>query len=189
MKLIVGLGNPGKEYENTRHNIGFSFIDSYVMKNNYLGNWKNKFNGLYFETNIRGEKVVFLKPQSYMNLSGGVVSQFVNFYKIAVEDILVVSDDLDLLVGNFKLRAKGSCGGHNGLRDIERCLGTQEYKRLKIGISKNKDFDTKDYVLGKFSKEELDVYKNLFADLSCVIDEYFRVDFGDLMSKYNSKNR
>lgn len=110
MKLIVGLGNPGKAYENTRHNIGFSFLDSYILKKGFCGNWKEKYNGLYFETTVNGDKVLFLKPQSYMNLSGSVVSQFVNFYKISVEDLFVVSDDLDLNVGNFKLKAKGSCG-------------------------------------------------------------------------------
>lgn len=189
MKLIVGLGNPGKEYENTRHNIGFSFLDYYVMTHNFVGSWKNKYNGLYFETNINGEKTIFLKPQSYMNLSGGVVQQFVKFYKISVEDILIISDDLDLLVGNFKLKGSGSCGGHNGLRDIEKCLGTQNYKRLKIGISNDKLADTKDYVLGKFSKEEKAIYDDLFKSLYVIVDEYFELNFSNLMSKYNSKNR
>ncbi len=189
MKLVVGLGNPGKEYEKTRHNIGFLFVDNYILSKNYIGNWKSKFNGLYFEVNIGGEKVIFVKPQSYMNLSGGVVSQFVNFFKIDINDILVISDDLDLLVGNFKLKSKGSCGGHNGLRDIERCLNSQDYKRLKIGISNDKELDTKDYVLGNFSKSELDVYKILFNKLNIVLDEYFCMDFTDLMSRYNSKNR
>lgn len=189
MKLIVGLGNPGKEYDNTRHNVGFMVIDNYLFKKNNTDNWKSKFNGLYLETNVNGEKVIFLKPQSYMNLSGGVVSQFVNFYKIDIDDILVISDDLDLLTGNFKLKSKGSCGGHNGLRDIERCLGTSEYKRLKVGISKDKEVDTKDYVLGKFSKEDMKIYDSLFNALVTVIDDYFKISFGDLMSKHNSKNR
>lgn len=189
MKLIVGLGNPGKEYDNTRHNIGFMFLDYYISKKGFDNNWKNKFNGKYAEVNIYGEKVIFLKPQSYMNLSGGVVSQFVNFYKIVVEDILVVSDDLNLLTGNFKLKSKGSCGGHNGLRDIERCLGTPEYKRMKIGISKDKEVDTKDYVLGKFSKDDVKLFESLFNELTDVLDDYFKMPFGDLMSKHNSKNR
>ena len=189
MKLIVGLGNPGKEYENTRHNVGFMVVDNYIFRKGISDSWKNKFNGLYLETSINGDKVIFLKPQSYMNLSGGVVSQFVNFYKINVDDILVISDDLDLLTGNFKLRSKGSCGGHNGLRDIERCLGTSEYKRLKVGISKDKAIDTRDYVLGKFSKEEKKIFDELCDTLVNVVDESFNLSFGDLMSKYNSKNR
>lgn len=189
MKLIVGLGNPGKEYENTRHNVGFMVVDNYILKKGISDSWKSKFNGKYLEVNINGEKVIFLKPQSYMNLSGGVVSQFVNFYKIAVNDILVISDDLDLLTGNYKLKSKGSCGGHNGLRDIEKCLGTPEYKRLKVGISKDNNVDTKDYVLGKFSKDDIKVFEGLFDTLIDVIDDYFVMSFGDLMSKHNSKNR
>ena len=189
MKLIVGLGNPGKEYENTRHNIGFMVVDNYILKKGISDSWKNKFNGLYLEANIKGEKVIFLKPQSYMNLSGGVVSQFVNFYKINLDDIIVISDDLDLLTGNFKLKPNGSCGGHNGLRDIEKCLGTQEYKRLKVGISKNNDIDTKDYVLSKISKDDLKIYESLFDDFVFVIDDFFNISFKELMNKYNSKNR
>ena len=189
MKLIVGLGNPGKEYENTRHNIGFMVVDYFISKMGIIGNWKNKFNGSYLETDICGEKVIFLKPLSYMNLSGGVVSHFVNFYKLPIDDIFVISDDLDLLTGNYKLKSKGSCGGHNGLRDIERCLGTNEYKRLKVGISKDNGVDTKDYVLGKFSKEDLKIYEGLFNIFVDVLCDYFKLSFGDLVSKYNSKNR
>ena len=189
MKLIVGLGNPGKEYQNTRHNIGFMLIDNYIENKYSFVEWKNKFNGLYFEVNNNGDKTIFLKPQSYMNLSGSVVSKFVNYFKIDINDILVISDDLDLITGNFKLKDRGSCGGHNGLRDIERCLGTQDYKRLKIGISKNNSIDTKDYVLGKFSSEDNKVYNELFSVLRDVIDDFYCLPFGDLMSKYNRKNR
>lgn len=189
MKLIVGLGNPGKEYEGTRHNIGFSFIDFYLSKKSIVSTWKSKFQGLYLETNINGEKVLFLKPQSYMNLSGTVVSQFVQFFKIEVADILIVSDDLDLNVGNFKLKDKGSCGGHNGLRNIEACIHTQEYKRLKIGISNDKSRETKDYVLGRFSKEEEKLLESLFSELVDVLDDYFEMDFLSLMNRYNRKNR
>ena len=188
-KLIVGLGNPGKEYNNTRHNIGFEFIDYYLEKNNINDSWSKKFDGLYIQTTIGREKVIFLKPQTYMNLSGNSVSKICHYFNIDISDILIVCDDLDLNVGNFKLRANGSCGGHNGLRDIEAKLGSPEYKRLKIGISNNKNFDTKDYVLGRFSKEENDIYVELFKNLSLVVDEYFKLPFGDLMSKYNRKNR
>lgn len=189
MKLIVGLGNPGKEYDNTRHNIGFMVVDSYTKAKFLSVDWKKKFNGLYFETMNNGEKTIFLKPQSYMNLSGGVVRQFVNYFNIDINDILVISDDLDLLTGNFKLKDKGSCGGHNGLRDIEKNLGTSEYKRLKVGISKDKDIDTKDYVLGKFSPEDNKIYTELFKELEEVIDDFYSLFFNDLMSKHNRKNR
>lgn len=189
MKLIIGLGNPGKEYENTRHNIGFQFLDSYLKYKNINDTWSNKFNGLYLQTFINNEKVIFLKPQSYMNLSGGVVRKYVDYFNIDSSDILVVSDDLDLLVGNFKIKANGSSGGHNGLKDIERNIGTSEYKRLKIGISNNKSIDCRDYVLGKISSTDKKVYESLFSDLARLLDDYFVLPFSDLMSRYNRKNR
>lgn len=188
MKLVVGLGNPGKEYENTRHNIGFFMLDKLVEDNNF-GVWKSKFNGLYVDCLINNEKVIFLKPQSYMNLSGEVVRKFVDFYKINIEDILIISDDLDLFVGNFRLRDKGSSGGHNGLKNIALHLGTEEYKRIKIGISNDKNIDTKDYVLGKFSKSDIDIYNELYNIISKIILDSFNNNFHDLMSKYNRKNR
>ncbi len=189
MKLIVGLGNPGKEYEKTRHNIGFMMVDKYLSIKNIKDKWKSKFNGLYIEKELFNEKVIFLKPQSYMNLSGEVVGKFVNFYKINIEDILVISDDLDLNISNFKLKDKGSSGGHNGLKNIELILGTNQYKRLKIGINNDKSLDTKDYVLGKIDKQTLEEYDKLFNELSLVIDDYFSLPFVDLMNKYNRKNR
>ncbi len=189
VKLIVGLGNPGKEYVHTRHNMGFEFLDYYLEQKGITPNWSNKFNGLYLQTNLLGEKIIFIKPQSYMNLSGGVVRKYVEYFNIDVSDILIISDDLDLMIGNFKLRDKGSSGGHNGLKDIEANLGTSVYKRLKIGISKNKDLDTKDYVLGRLSKEELNLVHECYSSLVNVIDDYFSIPFSDLMSKYNRKNR
>lgn len=189
MKLIVGLGNPGKDYENTRHNVGFSFVDSYLESKGIQDKWTSKFEGVYLQTNINGEKVIFLKPHTFMNLSGDCVRKAMDYFKIDVEDLLVVSDDLDLILGNFKLKAYGSCGGHNGLRDIENKIGTADYKRLKIGISKDNSLDTKDYVLGNLSKEEKETLKSLFKELHAVLDDYFKLPFGDLMSKYNRKNK
>ena len=189
MRLIVGLGNPGKEYEKTRHNVGFNILDKYINYKNVDTKWKEKFNGLYIESNINGEKVIFLKPQSYMNLSGGVVRKFIDFFKIDIDDILIISDDLDLNVGNYKLKDTGTSGGHNGLKDIESNIGTKDYKRLKIGISNNKGMDTKDYVLGKLSKEDRKAIDNLFDEIKLVIDDYFDIDFPSLMNKYNRKNR
>lgn len=189
MKLIVGLGNPGKEYTNTRHNVGFSFIDSYLESKGIDEKWTKKFDGLYLETKLNNEKVYFLKPQTYMNLSGNSVKKLVDYFNIEIDDILIISDDLDLNVGNFKLRLNGTSGGHNGLKSIESSLGTNNYKRLKIGISNDKEKDTKDYVLGNFSKEEKEVLNELYKSLHTVIDDYFKLDFEDLMSKYNRKNR
>lgn len=189
MKLIVGLGNPGKEYNNTRHNIGFQFIDGYLENKSVTDSWSNKFNGLYLQTFLNGEKVIFLKTQSYMNLSGGVVKRYVDYFNIDLDDILVVSDDLDLSIGNFKLRAKGSSGGHNGLKDIERNLSSSEYKRLKIGISNDKSIDCRDYVLGNISSNDRKLYNGLFKELYNLLDDYFQLPFSDLMNKYNRKNR
>ncbi len=189
MKLIVGLGNPGKDYEKTRHNIGFMFLDYYYDYLKLSDKWSKKFNGLYIETNINGEKVILLKPLSYMNLSGGVVKKFIDYFNIDINDLLVISDDLDLNFLNFKLKDKGSCGGHNGLRDIENNLQTTEYKRLKIGISNNKEINTKDYVLSKFTKNDLYEINNLLSKLMELMDDYFVLKFNDLMCKYNRKNK
>lgn len=188
MKLIVGLGNPGREYENTRHNIGFMMIDSYVQKKN-LGSFREKDRGLYLKTKLFNEDIIFLKPLSYMNLSGEVVKKYVQFYKVDTKDILIISDDLDLDIGNFKLKPSGSSGGHNGLKNIELHLKTNQYKRLKIGISNRKDLDTKDYVLGNLSKEEQKTIKELAITVENIIDDYFQIDFSTLMNKYNRKNR
>lgn len=184
MKLIVGLGNPGKEYNSTRHNVGFMCIDE-VAKHFNVSFDSNKFSGLYTEFKYNDEKIILLKPQKYMNLSGEVVRDFVNFYKINIEDILIISDDLDTEIGTFRLRYKGSSGGHNGLKNIELNLYTQNYKRLKIGISNNKDIDTKDYVLGKLSKFELDLISSIIKKIPIIIEDYLKIDFEQLMSKYN----
>lgn len=184
MKLIVGLGNPGKEYENTRHNIGFDIIDKYLRKEN-IEIKKNKFNGLYAESNINSEKVIFLKPQKYMNLSGEVVRKYIDFFKIKPENILVIHDDLDQALGKIKLKQNSSSGGHNGIKNIELNLGTKNYKRLKIGISNNKSIDTKDYVLGKINKEERKILDESIDKCINIIDDYFNMSFMDLMNKYN----
>ena len=189
MKLIVGLGNPGKEYSKTRHNIGFMFLDYYYEYLKLTEKWSKKFNGLYLETTINGEKVILLKPQSFMNLSGGVVRKYIEYFNIDIEDLFVISDDLDLNFLNFKLKDKGSCGGHNGLRDIENNIKTTEYKRLKIGISNNKDMDTKDYVTGNFTSSNLKDLDKLFSELMKVMDDYYVLNFNDLMCKYNRKNK
>lgn len=190
MKLVVGLGNPGKEYDKTRHNVGFMVIDNYICHLNISDTmWKKKFNSLYLQTDINGEKVILMKPLTYMNLSGQAVKEVVDYFKINVSDVLVISDDLDLFVGNFKLKGAGSSGGHNGLKNIASCLGTEKIKRLKVGISKNNSIDIKDYVLGKISKEELDTLNDLFKELNLIIDDFFVLPFSDLMSKYNRKNR
>lgn len=184
MKLIVGLGNPGKEYEETRHNMGFMTIDKFAETHNVSIN-KSKFDGLYAEINKNDEKVILLKPMKYINLSGEVIKKYVDFYKIPIDDILIISDDLDIPFGKIKIKLKGSSGGHNGLKNIEAHLKTKEYKRIKIGISNDKKLDTKDYVLKKLNKEELKEAKLIIDTAVNALNDYFSLKFDNLMNKYN----
>lgn len=186
MKLIVGLGNPGKEYENTRHNIGFSLLDV-IAKDKGLNFDSEKFNAKYIETNIDGERVILIKPLSYMNLSGIVVRKYMDYFKIEKEDLLVIQDDLDMVLGKVKFVYNSSSGGHNGIKNIEEQISTKEYVRLKIGISNNKDIDTKDYVLAKFSKSDLEILDNTYSKLINVVEDFIKLDKSGLMSKYNNK--
>ena len=183
MKLIIGLGNPGNEYEYTRHNIGFMILDSYLGK----VKWKSKNEAFYYETKINNEKYLFLKPLTFMNLSGNAVLKFVNYYDIKLQDILVIHDDLDLNLGTIRLKENSSAGGHNGIKSIISALQSQEFKRLKIGISNNKKMDTKDYVLGKFTKEEINILNNILNDCHNIIEDFSAMSFTDLMSKYNKR--
>lgn len=183
MKLIVGLGNPDKKYDNTRHNIGFMVLD------NYLGNvkWSRKFNGLYFETNISGEKVIFLKPQTYMNLSGQAVYEFVNYFAIPNENILIIQDDLDQQFGSYKLKINSGSGGHNGIKSIINSLHTKSFARLKIGISSVKKDEVIDYVLGKFSHNELKIIVNNYKTFNEIIDSFVVNGIDKTMNIYNTK--
>lgn len=185
MKLIVGLGNKGNEYNNTRHNVGFMAVDNYVDKNNLT--YKSKLDGLYAETNINDEKVIFLKPQNYINLSGDVINKYIKYFKIDIKDILVIHDDMDLELGTFKIRYKGGSAGHNGLKNIESNLKTNEYKRIKIGISKN-NIDKIDYVLGKFSSVELNKINKVIDITYNIIEDFVSLSFENLMNKYNGYN-
>lgn len=186
MKLIVGLGNPGKQYDNTRHNMGFMVLDYYADLKKIKFS-KQKFDGLYAEFIVKDEKVILLKPQRYMNLSGEVIKKYVDFYKISLEDLLIISDDLDMPFGKIKIKYKGSSGGHNGLKNIASNLGTENFRRIKIGVSNNKNIDTKDYVLSKISGEDFDNLNSVKKTLSSVLDDYFNVTFDNLMNKYNTK--
>jgi len=186
MKLIVGLGNPGLLYKTTRHNVGFCVIDEFCKKNNLKLNEK-KMNGLYGVFNINKEKVLILKPLKYMNLSGEVVKDFVNYYKIDIDDILIINDDMDITLGKFKLKLSGSSAGHNGLKNIETNLNTDKYKRLKIGISKDQNIEKKTYVLSKFNVEEKKILRELFPITNDILMDFLIMDFEKLMSKYNKR--
>lgn len=177
MKLIVGLGNPGKNYDNTRHNIGFMVLDK------YLGNvsYKNKFNGLYYEKS----GVIFLKPQTYMNNSGECVLKFVKYYNINIEDIMVIQDDLDINIGKFKFKVNSSSGGHNGIKSIINHLHTDAFFRLKIGILNEKKDDVIDFVLGKINKCDID--KIDFNKICDSIDAFINYDYTYVMNNFNGK--
>lgn len=181
MKLIVGLGNPGNDYNNTRHNIGFMVVDK------YLGDvkFKKKFNGLYYETIINGDKIIFLKPQTFMNNSGDCVSKFVNYYNIDSHDILVIHDDLDLNIGVCKFKINSSSGGHNGIKSIINYLGNNSFFRMKLGIKTDKKNDIIDFVLGKFSKSEIESFD--FNKFINAIDDFIKYDNEYVMNKYNGK--
>ena len=186
MRLIVGLGNPGREYDNTRHNIGFMVVDELSKKWEFDFN-KKKFDGVYGEKIINGEKIIILQPQKFINLSGEVIRKVVDYFKIDIDDILVIHDDLDTPIGKYKLRYQGSSGGHNGLKNIELNLATRNYKRIKIGISNNKKMDTKDYVLGKFNKEDQTLVNRVIDDMIMILNDYLVLSFDNVMNKYNKK--
>ncbi|MEE3343510.1 MAG: aminoacyl-tRNA hydrolase [Bacilli bacterium] len=186
MKLIFGLGNPGKKYENTRHNIGYMLVDL-IAKDKKIEFKSSKFNADVAEYNYNGEKICLVKPLSFMNLSGIVVKKMIDFYKVELDDIMVIHDDLDMNFGRVKFVNNSSDGGHNGIKDIERNISSKDYLRLKIGISKNNDIDTKDYVLGKFNKEEREKLKILLNNLISVVDDFCNIDIEMLKSKYNRK--
>ena len=177
MKLIVGLGNPGKEYDNTRHNIGFIVLDK------YLGNvkYKKKFNGEYYENG----NVIYLKPQTYMNNSGECVSKFIKYYNINLEDLLVIQDDLDIEIGKYKFKENSSSGGHNGIKSIINNLGTNSFFRMKVGILNDNKNDVIDFVLGRFSKKELDLIN--FDNLVNSIDDFIYYGKDYVMNRYNGK--
>lgn len=181
MKLVVGLGNPGKEYESTRHNVGFMLLDLYLKDEN----WKNKFNGLYIEKNINGEKYIFLKPLSYMNLSGGVVRRYLDYFDIDSHDMIVIQDDLDLPTGKLKIKKNSSSGGHNGIKDIISAVGNNEFVRIKIGVANNKSIDTKDYVLGSFSSNDKKLILDKLNDVINIIEKFDYNNIESLMNIYN----
>ena len=185
MKLVVGLGNPGKEYENTRHNCGFKAIDFYAKKNNLT--FKEKYNSLYTENIVNNEKIILVKPQTFMNLSGNAVRKFVDFYNIELSDILIIYDDKDFEVGKFKIKRNGSSAGHNGIKNIIDNLKTEEIQRVRIGISK-KNVPLINYVLGKINKEELEKINSILPIISNIIDDFSIYNIDKLMEKYNKNN-
>ena len=184
MKLIIGLGNPGKEYDKTRHNAGFDVIDLLAKKLNVNISQK-KFNAMIGDCVLNGEKVVLIKPQTFMNKSGQSVIQAQTFYKVPIKDILVIHDDLDLPVGKIRIRSKGSSGGQNGMKDIINHLNTQEFSRIRVGIGHETKNNVIDYVLKKVSKAERPAYDESLLK-ACEAAKFFINNEIDLvMNRYN----
>lgn len=185
MKCIIGLGNPGKKYENTRHNIGFMVMDALAKRHQWDFN-QSKFNGVYALEHFNQEKVVLLKPQTYMNLSGESVRPLIDFYQIDVEDILVIYDDLDLPLGKIRLRQKGGHGGHNGIRSLIEHLGTKDFKRIRIGVGRpTSSIPVVKYVLNPFAKEEQEDVEISIQQSADACEAWLERSFVDVMNDFN----
>lgn len=189
MKIIVGLGNPGAQYEKTRHNAGFMVVDRLAKRHFADQTPKGKFQGMVVEGSIGGERCVLLKPTTYMNRSGGAVAQAAGFYKIDVgTELLVFVDDLALPLGSIRLRQAGSAGGHNGLADIQRALGTESYPRCRVGIDARPSFmDQADYVLGRFTAEDLSALESAIEKAADAAEVFVREGVTPAMNRFNTK--
>ena len=185
MKLIVALGNPGKQYQKNHHNAGFIVIEEFLQRKNLSIN-KTKFNGIYERTKINGEEVIFAMPHTFMNLSGNFVFSLSNYFGIAPKDILIIHDDKDISLGKYKYKFSGGHAGQNGIRNIIQQLGSKDFSRLRIGIglNNNKNLDIKNHVLKNFNNS---TYQNLLADDSLYesIDFFLANDILETMNKYN----
>ena len=186
MYLVAGLGNPGKEYENTRHNVGFECIDLLAEKYDIVmaGNEQKAIVGKGY---IDGTKVILAKPQTYMNLSGESIEAICEYYKIdPQEELIVLSDDIALDTGRIRIRKKGSAGGHNGLKNIIACTGTQDFKRVRIGVGeKPKNYDLADWVLGHFSKEEKEQVESAYEKAVSAIELILKEEIDKAMNDFN----
>lgn len=184
MKLIVGLGNPGKKYEHTRHNMGFDAIDL-LADQARIDVDKEIFHGLLGRGSIFEEDVMLFKPTTYMNLSGTAVKEVVDYFKIPLEDIIVIFDDMALEVGHIRLRKEGSSGGHKGMANITDLLHSQNIKRIRIGIGEPGEWDTVDYVLSKPLKDERPLVEEAINNAVEAVKEALKSDFDRAMNKFN----
>ena len=188
MFLVVGLGNPGQEYKNTRHNIGFMVLDELARTCGFSFEESRPFKAHISKFNLHGKNVLFLKPQTYMNLSGQAVTAAANFYKIPPQNILVICDDLSLELGTLRLRQKGSSGGQKGLENIINLLGSQDVSRLRLGIGPRPEFvDAKNYVLGKFPLEQKELLNSAVVKAKDTVDKFLKEGFIPAQQFANSR--
>jgi len=186
MKLVVGLGNPGRKYEGTRHNVGFVVVDSLAAGPD-VGSFQSRFDADVAEWHDAGEKILLMKPQTFMNLSGRAVREAVDFYQVDLIDLLVICDDMALPVGKLRFRARGSHGGHNGLRDIQQHLGTTEYSRLRIGVDMpTAERDAVDHVLGKFRPSEKPLIEDAVSLAAQGVATWIGQGIQKCMNQYNA---
>lgn len=186
MKVIIGLGNPGKEYEKTRHNAGFMVIDALADALQVSVSTK-KFKALIGETNYKGEKIILVKPQTYMNLSGESASAIMNFYHLEPSDFLIIYDDLDTTIGKIRCREKGSAGGQNGVKSLIQHFKTQTFDRIRVGIDKDPRMNTADYVLGKFREDQKDEFEKAVLEASKAAQCWIQEGMAKTMNDFNKK--
>ncbi|EHJ51772.1 aminoacyl-tRNA hydrolase [Streptococcus macacae] len=186
-KLIVGLGNPGSKYHETKHNIGFMALDKIVKPLNLKFTMNQTFKAETASTFISGEKIYFIKPTTFMNRSGVAVRAFLAYYNLTVKDLIVIYDDLDMEIGKIRFRQKGSAGGHNGIKSIIREIGSQDFDRVKIGIGRPKsDMTIINYVLGKFDKDSQIIISDTLDKVDKAVNYYLQTkDFEKTMQKFN----
>lgn len=188
MKLIVGLGNPGREYEQTRHNVGFEVLDRLARRFGDGGPAKAKFSGALIDAQLNGERALLLKPTTFMNRVGRAIAEAVRFYKLDLADTLVMVDDVALPCGAIRLRTGGGAGGHNGLSDIEEKLGSPEYPRLRIGIDAPGAIPQSDYVLGRFRPEQRELLEPALEDAVDAARCWTTYGITEAMNRFNQRN-
>lgn len=187
MYIVVGLGNPGKKYNISRHNIGFEVADEFARSNNIVMN-KTKFKAIIGEGIVSGEKVIVVKPQTFMNLSGESVMSIMNFYNLDIENMIVIYDDIDIEVGKLRIRKKGSAGSHNGMRNIIYLLKQDNFPRVRVGVGKPPaGRDLANFIIGKFSKSEQEILVPIVKDAVSAVETIIKDDVDLSMNRYNIK--